>query len=69
MKRALTILLILGVTFTNQWACTSVLVSGQATPDGRPILLKNRDTGALSNVIMEVQGDIYRYIGIVNAGD
>ena len=28
-------------------ACTSFIVSGKATPDGRPLIFKNRDTGGM----------------------
>ena len=30
-------------------ACTSAVVSGKVTPDGRPLLWKNRDTDYLRN--------------------
>ena len=50
-------------------ACTSFIISGQATKDGRPILLKNRDTGTLSNITVLRQGEKYRYVGIANAKD
>ena len=50
-------------------ACTSFIVSGKATPDGRPLIFKNRDTGGTDNVAVLVQGELYRYIGIVAAKD
>lgn len=50
-------------------ACTSFIVSGKVTPDGRPLIFKNRDTGAWDNVAVLVQGERYRYIGIVGAKD
>lgn len=50
-------------------ACTSVIVSGKMTKDGRPILFKNRDTSRTNNVAVLVQGERYRYIGIVAADD
>ena len=55
----------------NQWsqACTSFIISGKATSDGRPILFKNRDTGTLSNITVLKQGEKYRYAGIANAKD
>lgn len=49
--------------------CTSFIVSGKATPDGRPLIFKNRDTGGMDNVAVLVQGERYRYIGIVGARD
>ena len=30
-------------------ACTSAVVSGKVTPDGRPLLWKNRDTDFMRN--------------------
>ena len=50
-------------------ACTSVIVSGKATKDGRPLIFKNRDTSTLHNMTIVVQGQVYRYIGLVNAED
>ena len=50
-------------------ACTSVVVSGRVTKDGRPIILKHRDSGKLQNMTLLVQGPKYRYLGVVNAGD
>lgn len=68
----LTIALLLAVLLANVQplsACTSVIVSGRATKDGRPLIFKNRDTDSLHNMSIVVQGKIYRYIGLVNAGD
>ncbi len=45
-------------------ACTSFIVSGRATKDGRPLIFKNRDTKATSNVMVMVQGERYKYVGI-----
>ncbi|MDD7250749.1 MAG: carcinine hydrolase/isopenicillin-N N-acyltransferase family protein [Prevotellaceae bacterium] len=59
--------LLLVPTFSR--ACTSIIISGKATPDGRPILLKNRDTGTLSNMCVVCQGVRYRFLGLVNAKD
>ncbi|MBP3774184.1 MAG: hypothetical protein ILA34_02400 [Bacteroidaceae bacterium] len=50
-------------------ACTSLIISGKATRDGRPLILKNRDTGSLSNITVQRQGEKYRFIGIANAKD
>ena len=50
-------------------ACTSFIVSGKVTPDGRPLIFKNRDTSGMNNVAVLVQGEKYRYIGIVGAKD
>lgn len=50
-------------------ACTSVIVSGKITRDGRPLIFKNRDTYNLDNVSVLVQGEKYRYLAIVAAKD
>ena len=44
------------------FACTSVIVSGRVTPDGRPYIFKNRDTGDQNNLVVCVQGKKYRSI-------
>lgn len=53
----------------NIFACTSIIVSGKVTPDGRPFILKNRDTGDLNNRVVMVQGIKYKFIGIAAASD
>ena len=37
-------------------ACTSVIVSGMVTPDGRPYIFKNRDTPSQDNLVVTVIG-------------
>ncbi len=70
---------------TNQWACifilvvfpivplasacTTAIVSGKATVDGRPILLKHRDADELENKLMFFDDGTYEYIGLVNVSD
>jgi len=48
-------------------ACTSVIVSGKATRDGRPVMLKHRDTDELNNRLQWFQGEKYSFVGLVNA--
>ena len=48
-------------------ACTSVIVSGRKTADGRPLMWKNRDTDSLDNSIRHFCGERYRFIGLVNS--
>lgn len=50
-------------------ACTSVIVTGKATPDGRPLLWKHRDTGTEWNHIAFFNDGKYRFIGLVNSDD
>lgn len=51
-------------------ACTSLIASGSATANGRPMIWKNRDTGADNNFLYRVErpGEI-GYIGLFNGGD
>lgn len=48
-------------------ACTSAVVSGKVTPDGRPLLWKNRDTDFMRNHIDHVKGEKYTFIAVVNS--
>lgn len=48
-------------------ACTSAVVSGKVTPDGRPLLWKNRDTDFMRNHIDYVKGEKYSFIAVVNS--
>ncbi len=48
-------------------ACTTFVISGKYTPDGRPMLFKNRDTGTLDNALVYFTDGKYDYIGVVNA--
>ena len=50
-------------------ACTSAVVSGKATPDGRPLLWKHRDTDFLKNHVEYVQGERYDFMAVVNSAD
>lgn len=50
-------------------ACTTIVISGKHTPDGRPILWKNRDTDSLQNVVEYFTDGKYEYIGLVDALD
>lgn len=48
------------------FACTTFIVSGKYTPDGRPILYKHRDTGTLDNALVFFTDGKYPYIGLVD---
>ena len=47
--------------------CTSVIVSGNATADGRPLMLKHRDTDDQQNSVRLFCGERYAFIGLVNS--
>lgn len=50
-------------------ACTSAVVSGKVTPDGRPLLWKNRDTDFLRNHVEFVKGEKFNFIAVVNSAN
>jgi len=49
------------------FCCTSVIISGGVRADGRPVMLKHRDTGELNNRMEWFQGQEYSFIGLVNS--
>lgn len=61
------LLAIATIILSSSWACTSFIISGKATPTGRPMMFKNRDTDELNNRIAHFQGDKYAFMGLVNA--
>ena len=50
-------------------ACTSAVISGKATRDGRPMLWKQRDTGTLENKLVSHTGGKYLFLGIHDLDD
>lgn len=49
-------------------ACTSVIISGKATPDGRPLMWKHRDTSSSRyNHIVFCDDRGYRFLGLANS--
>ena len=66
MKKLLS-LIIITTCVTMSWACTSFIISGQATPSGKPMMFKHRDTGELNNRIAHFQGEKYAFMGLVNS--
>lgn len=68
-KLFLFLLAIFCLNVQKMTACTSVIVSGKATTDGRPLIFKNRDTGTLENRMVVLQGQRFRYVGLVNTAD
>ena len=52
-------------------ACTSAIVSGRLTANGRPLLWKNRDTDDQNNKIERIAAtrSSYEYVALYNATD
>ena len=44
--------------------CTSVIISGKMREDGKPVMMKHRDTGHKSNDIKRFEGEKYSFIGL-----
>lgn len=67
MKKLLVTTLVLLLQTAYLLACTSIIVAGKATSDGRPVMFKNRDTDCLDNRVERYQGKRFAFIGLVNA--
>jgi len=60
---ALVVLLIIG---KQALACTTFLISGKYTSDGKPLLFKNRDTQEMNNALVLFDDGKYKYMGLVD---
>ena len=73
MKKYLLLWMTLGALLwglpSDAEACTSAVVSGKVTPDGRPLLWKNRDTDFLRNHMAYVKGARYDFVANVNSAN
>lgn len=70
MKNVLSLLgLCLLFSAAESDACTSIIISGKATPDGRPLMWKHRDTEAPYNHITYFSGEGYSFLGLVNSDE
>ncbi len=69
MKSIGLLLPLLLLTVPPAAACTTAVISGKATKDGRPILWKNRDAADIHNQVVYCRDGRYPYLGVVNRGD
>jgi hypothetical protein len=53
----------------TQEECTTAVISGAVTSDGRPLLWKNRDSSTRENSVILLRGPRYDFIGVINSGD
>jgi hypothetical protein len=65
MNYSITLLLVLTSCF-EVFSCTTFLISGKYTSDGKSILFKNRDTDEMQNSLVFFTDGKYKYIGLVN---
>lgn len=63
------LLLSFSILLAQDDECTTAVVSGKATIDGRPLLWKNRDTDSINNLVVYFSGGTYDVVGIVTAGN
>lgn len=70
MKKTLilTLVLILFAGIEQLDACSSVIISGKVTKDGRPVMWKHRDTSAENNKLLYFTEGKYHFIGMVSTG-
>ena len=50
-------------------ACTTAIISGRYTIDGRPLMLKNRDSSRMNNVYVSGDSAKYAWIAVVPIED
>jgi len=65
-------ILVLLMTFSFGQAsieCTTAIISGKATRDGRPLLWKHRDSDSFNNKMVFLKGRVYDFVGLVNSDD
>lgn len=70
MKKLISLIAVifLGTVLNNTQACSSIIVSGKVTADGRPLMWKHRDTSSEHNKLLYFDGKKYNYMGIVSLG-
>ena len=71
MSKLLSVIIVYLVGWIPMYPCTSAVVSGRVTPDGRPLLWKHRDASDLNNRIVhfEAEGGKLEFVGLVNGVD
>lgn len=52
---------------TDVFSCTSLIISGRRTVNGRPLMMKHRDTGNLNNRVEYFRGPFYGFLAVTDA--
>lgn len=55
--------------YVDIFACTTFIISGKVTPDGKPVLFKHRDSDVTDNALHVFDDGKYSYVGLVNSRD
>lgn len=63
------VIVLIAFAWNESGACTSAIITGKLTPDGRPLLWKHRDTGEDNNRIEHFKGKKYSFTALVNSPD
>lgn len=69
MKKNFFLFLTLITIYLQSIGCTTAVISGKATKDGRPMIWKLRDSESFKNKLIYFEDGKYDYIGMVNAND
>jgi hypothetical protein len=69
MNKIAFLILLIAFEISSSIACTTAVISGKYTKNGRPLLWKHRDTWAINNKIMQFSDGKYECTGLVNSGD
>lgn len=68
-KLILSLIIFFSFSVDTIWGCTTAIVSGKYTKDGRPILWKHRDSDFEQNKLQYFTDGKYDYIGLINSED
>jgi hypothetical protein len=68
-RKAFSTILTFLIVLTTGNACTTFLISGKYTTDGKPILFKNRDTDQMQNALAYFEDGTYKYIALVDGNE
>lgn len=69
MKKILILIAAAFISASSIMACTTAVISGKFTKDGKPMIWKVRDTESLNNKMMFFNQGKYTFIGLVNTDD
>lgn len=69
MRKLVFTLLVVAFISHFSYSCTTAIICGKATKDGRPLMWKHRDTDSFNNKMVFLKGRLYDFIGLVNSED
>lgn len=64
---SLSVILLFILGSIETFGCSSAVISGKITPDGRPLLWKHRDSDFRQNCVKYFNGELYPFIAVVNS--